>query len=200
MVQRSVGFNSAKGEDINSHSSIKERPLIYPSELQLLNNPEDMGNAIVTVFGYHPIKSKFTPSFQCSLYHMERTEQRLFRGRYFDEEKAFYDMSLRKKKTDDKPKKASGGISPNTEANEVRRSRNIMMEQLKMLTKKQLSSLAGEKEIRFIVRLLSEGNVGEAMRAITDIQERISPDDLEGKENMERLIARYRSYMRELTA
>ena len=200
MVQRSVGFNSAKGEDINSHSSVKERPLIYPSELQLLNNYKDMGNAIVTVFGYHPIKSKFTPSFLCSLYHMERTEQRLFRGRYFDEEKAFYDMSLRKKKTDDKPKKASGGICPNTEANEVRRSRNIMMEQLKMLTKKQLSSYADEKEIRFIVRLLSEGNVGEAMRAITDIQERISPDDLEGKENMERLIARYRSYMRELTA
>lgn len=200
MVQRSVGFNSAKGEDINSHSSIKERPLIYPSELQLLNNSKDMGNAIVTVFGYHPIKSKFTPSFLCSLYHMERTDQRLFRGRYFDEEKAFYDMSLRKKKTDDKPKKASGGICPNNEANEVRRSRNIMMEQLKMLTKKQLSLYADEKEIRFIVRLLSEGNVGEAMRAITDIQERISPDDLEGKENMERLIARYRSYMRELTA
>lgn len=200
MVQRSVGFNSAKGEDINSHSSIKERPLIYPSELQLLNNSKDMGNAIVTVFGYHPIKSKFTPSFLSSLYHMERTEQRLFRGRYFDEEKAFYDMSLRKKKTDDKPKKASGGICQNTEANEVRRSRNIMMEQLKMLTKKQLSSYADEKEICFIVRLLSEGNIGEAMRSIADIQERISPDDLEGKENMERLIARYRSYMRELTA
>lgn len=200
MVQRSVGFNSAKGEDINSHSSIKERPLIYPSELQLLNNYKDMGNAIVTVFGYHPIKSNFTPSFLCSLYHMERTEQRLFRGRYFDEEKAFYDMSIRKKKTDEKSKKASGGISPNTEVNEVRRSRNIMMEQLKMLTKKQLSSLADEKEIRFIVRLLSDGNVGEAMRFVTNIQERISPDDLEGKENTERLIARYRSYMRELTA
>lgn len=200
MVQRSVGFNSAKGEDINSHSSVKERPLIYPSELQLLNNSKDMGNAIVTVFGYHPIKSKFTPSFLCSLYRMERKEQKLFKGRYFDEEKAFYDMSIRKKKTDEKSKKASGGINPNTEVNEVRRSRNIMMEQLKMLTKKQLSSLADEKKIRFIVRLLSEGNVGEAMRAITDIQERISPDDLEGKENMERLIARYRSYMRELTA
>lgn len=200
MVQRSIGFNSAKGEDINSHSSIKERPLIYPSELQLLNNPQDMGNAIVTVFGYYPIKSKFTPSFLCSLYHMERTEQRLFKGRYFDEEKAFYDMSLRKKKADDKPKKARGGINQNTEANEVRRSRNIMMEQLKMLTKKQLSSLADEREIRFIVRLLSEGNVGEAMMFVTNIQERISPDDLEGKENMERLIARYRSYMRELTA
>mgnify|MGYP002673535849 FL=1 len=200
MVQRSVGFNSAKGADINSHSSIKERPLIYPSELQLLNNSKDMGNAIVTVFGYHPIRSKFTPSFQCHFYRMDRTEQRLYRGRYFDEEKAFYDMSLRKKKADGKPKKSSGGISPSTEANEVRRSRTIMMEQLKMLTRRQLSSLTGEKEIRFIVSLLSEGKINEAMKSLTDIQERVSPDDLEGKENMERLIARYRSYMRELTA
>ena len=75
-----------------------------------------------------------------------------------------------------------------------------MMEQLKMLTKRQLSSLTGEKEIRFIVSLLSEGKMNEAMKSLTDIQERVSPDDLEGKENMERLIARYRSYMRELTA
>lgn len=74
------------------------------------------------------------------------------------------------------------------------------MEQLKMLTKRQLSSLTGEKEIRFIVNLLSEGKMNEAMKCLTDIQERVSPDDLEGKENMERLIARYRSYMRELTA
>lgn len=44
MIQRSVGFNSAKCEDINSHSNIKERPLIYPSELQLLNNGNDMGS------------------------------------------------------------------------------------------------------------------------------------------------------------
>ena len=131
---------------------------------------------------------------------MERTEQRLYKEWYFDEEKAFYNMLLRKKKSDGKPKKSSGGISPNTEANEVRRSRTIMMEQLKMLTRRQLSSLTGEKEIRFIVSLLSEGKMNEAMKCLTDIQERVSPDDLEGKENMERLIARYRSYMRELTA
>lgn len=75
-----------------------------------------------------------------------------------------------------------------------------MMEQLKMLTRRQLSSLTGEKEIRVIVSLLSEGKINEAMKSLTDIQERVTPDDLEGKENMERLIARYRSYMRELTA
>ncbi len=93
MMQRSVGFNSAKGEDINSNTSVKERPLIYPSELQLLNNNGDMGNAIVTVFGYHPIKSKFTPSFRCSLYKMTRISQELRVGRFFDEERAFYDMT-----------------------------------------------------------------------------------------------------------
>ncbi len=93
MMQRSVGFNSAKGEDINSNTSVKERPLIYPSELQLLNNNGNMGNAIVTVFGYNPIKSKFTPSFKCSFYKMTRINQELRTGRYFDEERAFYDMT-----------------------------------------------------------------------------------------------------------
>ncbi len=95
MMQRSVGFNSANGEDINSNTSVKERPLVYPSELQLLNNNSNMGNAIVTVFGYHPIKSKFTPSFKSKLYRIERIDQKLKVGRFFDEERAFYDMTRR---------------------------------------------------------------------------------------------------------
>ena len=75
-----------------------------------------------------------------------------------------------------------------------------MMEQLKMLTKKQLSSIATEKEIRCLVRLLSDGNVNAAMKGLAEIEERVSRDDLEGKESVERLMARYRSYLRELTA
>ena len=95
IMQRSVGFNSSKGEDINSNTSIKERPLIYPSELQQLNHYGKMGNAIVTVFGYYPIKSKFTPCFECKLYDMERQKQELEKGRFFDEQRAFYDMRKR---------------------------------------------------------------------------------------------------------
>lgn len=95
IIQRSVGFNSAKADDINSNSSIKERPLIYPSELQQLNKRGNMGNLIVTVFGYLPIKSYITPSYASTLFNTVQCEQGQISGRYFDEVKAFYDMNDR---------------------------------------------------------------------------------------------------------
>ena len=95
IVLRSVGFNSVKGDDINSNQSVKERPLIYPSELQTLNKAGDMGHAIVTVFGYQPICSLFTPCFECKEYDMEQAYQDPCKGRYFDEKKAFYDLRNR---------------------------------------------------------------------------------------------------------
>lgn len=95
VITRNVGYNTVKADDINSNASIKERPLIYPSELSQLNRPSDMGNTIITVFGFQPIRSKFTPSFSVSVFTLEKTEQRLGTGRYFDEEKIFYDMKKR---------------------------------------------------------------------------------------------------------
>lgn len=97
VVTRNVGYNTVKADDINSNASIKERPLIYPSELQQLNRPGNYGNAIVTVFGFQPVRSRFTPSFQCQSLKLEKTTQRLFKGRYFDEMKVFYDMKVRNK-------------------------------------------------------------------------------------------------------
>ena len=95
VITRNVGYNTVKADDINSNASIKERPLIYPSELSQLNRPGDMGNTIVTVFGYQPIRSKFTPSYAATAYTLEKTKQCLGIGRYFDEEKIFYDMKKR---------------------------------------------------------------------------------------------------------
>lgn len=95
VITRNVGYNTVKADDINSNASIKERPLIYPSELAQLNRPGNMGNAIVTVFGYQPIRSKYTPSYECCAYTLEKTEQRLGQGRYFDEAAVFYDMKRR---------------------------------------------------------------------------------------------------------
>lgn len=92
IVQRNVSFNSGKADDINSSASVKERPLIYPSELAQLNSPQNMGNCIVNVFGFSPLKSKFTPSFACGKYNLGKATQRLENGRFFSEEKAFYNM------------------------------------------------------------------------------------------------------------
>ncbi len=96
LLQRGVSVPGGKN-DLSSSISIKERPLIYPTELQQLNNPGDMGNAIVTVFGFPPIKSKFTPSYKSRYFVMEKTNQLLSEGKYFNEQKTFYDMIERNK-------------------------------------------------------------------------------------------------------
>jgi len=110
VVTRGTGYQTVKADDITSNMSIKERPLIYPSELQQLNRPGNYGAAIVTVFGYQPIRSTFTPSFLCHSLDLKKTTQRPITGRYFDEEKIFYDMKLRNKKVipvENHPKRSS---------------------------------------------------------------------------------------------
>lgn len=112
LVQRNVSFNTGKTEDVSGSASVKERPLIYPSELAQLNNANDMGNAIVNVFGFAPIKSKFTPSFRCSKYKLGNAEQENRMGKPFLEEKVFYDM-LERNKFYFKPKQKTDSDQPN---------------------------------------------------------------------------------------
>lgn len=94
IIQRNVSFSSSN-DGMGSSVSVKERPLIYPTELQQLNSPNNMGNAIVNVFGFPPIKSKYTPSYLCKAFVMEKTNQLLSAGKYFNEEKVFYNMLTR---------------------------------------------------------------------------------------------------------
>lgn len=91
LMQRNVSFSSGN-DSFGSSVSVKERPLIYPTELQQLNSPQNMGNAIVNVFGFPPIKSKYTPSYKCRFFKLEKTNQLLSQGKYFNEEKVFYNM------------------------------------------------------------------------------------------------------------
>ena len=94
IIQRNVSFSSSN-DGVGSSVSVKERPLVYPTELQQLNSPNNMGNAIVNVFGFPPIKSKFTPSYKCRAFVLEKTNQLLSQGKYFNEGKVFYDMLAR---------------------------------------------------------------------------------------------------------
>lgn len=67
----SVSSNSQdKDGQFSVSSQMQTRPLIYPSELQKLNNKESTGNAIIVTFGNYPLKTKFTPSYQCKYYSM----------------------------------------------------------------------------------------------------------------------------------
>ena len=97
IIQKNVSFSSSN-DGVGSSVSVKERPLIYPTELAQLNNNQDMGNVIVSIFGYSPIRSKFTPSFKSRFFVLEKTNQLLAEGKYFNEEKVFYNMLKRNEK------------------------------------------------------------------------------------------------------
>ena len=112
IIQKNVSFSSSNS-GVGSSISVKERPLIYPTELQQLNSAKDMGNAIVNIFVFPPVKSKFTPSFKTRHFVLEKTNQLLSQGKYFNEEKVFYNMLDRNKKVNEKnPKKKESNLEP----------------------------------------------------------------------------------------
>lgn len=196
MVQRSVGFNSSTGQDINSNTNIRERPLIFPSELQRLNRNGNYGNAIVTVFGYHPIKSRFTPSFECKLYEMNRIKQVLHKGRYFDEERAFYDLMVRNHllmvQEKPKPKKIGGGIQ--TEAFQEKKRNVLKHQQVYALCNKVLEGVIDKNELKYLLATLKEKDYRKALECLEEIKEREGKIDLEIKVEIEDIIKKINNY------
>ncbi|MBO4947536.1 MAG: type IV secretory system conjugative DNA transfer family protein, partial [Lachnospiraceae bacterium] len=84
-----------KSGNINVSSQLQTRPLIYPSELQKLNNKTDTGNAIIVTFGNYPLKTKFTPSYKCPLYRMKMMDQSDIRMNAFFGDDVYYDLEER---------------------------------------------------------------------------------------------------------
>ena len=84
-----------KSGNINVSSQLQTRPLIYPSELQKLNNKTDTGNAIIVTFGNYPLKTKFTPSYKCPLYQMKMMDQSDIRMNAFFGDDVYYDLEER---------------------------------------------------------------------------------------------------------
>lgn len=84
-----------KEGDINLSSQTQVRPLIYPSELQMLNNKESTGNAIIVTFGNYPLRTKYTPSYQCPYYQMGMMEMGELRSHMFRADEVYYDLEER---------------------------------------------------------------------------------------------------------
>lgn len=80
---------------INVSSQLQTRPIIYPSELQKLNNDANTGNAIVVTFGNYPMKTKFTPSYLCPLYSKKKMRTEHWQINSFFGEDVFYDIKER---------------------------------------------------------------------------------------------------------
>ncbi|MBR1747809.1 MAG: type IV secretory system conjugative DNA transfer family protein [Clostridia bacterium] len=95
-----VATNSTSGSvnktsDVNMTTQLQVRPLIYPSELQRLNHPGDIGHSIVVTFGNYPLMTYFSPSFKVSFYKFGKMDTSELSDRLFDEKEAFYDIRKR---------------------------------------------------------------------------------------------------------
>ena len=85
----------AKEGDFSVSSQTQVRPLIYPSELQKLNNKESTGNAIIVTFGNYPLMTKYTPSYLCKYYKMGQMDLGDIRSNMFRADEVFYDLAAR---------------------------------------------------------------------------------------------------------
>ena len=90
----STGLGSKEG-DINVSTQTQVRPLIYPSELQKLNNKVSTGNAIIVTFGNYPLKTKYTPSYKCPYYKFGQMDLGEIRSHVFRADAVYYDLGNR---------------------------------------------------------------------------------------------------------
>jgi type IV secretory pathway TraG/TraD family ATPase VirD4 len=94
-VVTSSTSGSISSNDINLSNQTQVRPLIYPSDLQRLNKPGDIGNSIIVTFGNYPLKTYFSPSFKVPFYQMGKMDTSDLSERYFDENTILYSVGDR---------------------------------------------------------------------------------------------------------
>lgn len=98
MTVRTTSTSSSIGGkegDINLSSQTQVRPLIYPSELQMLNNKESTGNAIIVTFGNFPLRTRYTPSYKCPYYKIGTMDMGELRSHMFRADEVYYDLEER---------------------------------------------------------------------------------------------------------
>ncbi len=101
MTVKTTSTSSSVGQkegDINLSTQTQVRPLIYPSELQKLNNAESTGNSIIVTFGNYPLKTKYTPSYKCKFYQFGTMDMGELRSHMFKADEVFYDIDERNDK------------------------------------------------------------------------------------------------------
>ena len=121
--------------DTNYSTSYQVRPLIYPSELQRLNHPGDIGHGIIVTFGNYPLKTYFTPSFKVPLYQFGEMDHSDLDERSFDEKNAFYDIRFRNKRV---LEKNSGPAATQKKVEEKTDEKKVDISQLDYATLLQL--------------------------------------------------------------
>jgi len=96
-ITKTTGKAAKEDSEAGSKSFNKDvvsRPLLPPNELLDMQ----MGTLYVYCFGFHPLKSKVTPFYQCvqnKLINIYKEPEKFVESRYFDEDSIFYDIGRR---------------------------------------------------------------------------------------------------------
>ena len=88
----------SKSGDVSVSTQTQVRPLIYPSELQRLNNQESTGNSIIVSFNSFPLRTKYTPSYKCPFYQFGPMDLTEIRSNIFRADEVYYDIKVRNSK------------------------------------------------------------------------------------------------------
>ena len=91
----STSGSDKDGSGVSVSTQMQTRPLIYPSDLQKLNNKVSTGNSIIVTFGNYPLQTKFTPSYKCNLYKFGTMDLSDIRSNLFFSEEVYYDLDDR---------------------------------------------------------------------------------------------------------
>jgi type IV secretion system protein VirD4 len=131
----------SENKDMSVSTSVEERPLITPYELQNLNdaNAGRMGNAIVLALGKNPIKAKFTPCFQApKLYNITQSALADIKQQAFNETALYYDITKTAEKIQDEEEEIlAESVTDNFSGAEIESNQD----KLKALIEKRLLSL-----------------------------------------------------------
>ncbi|MCQ2413324.1 MAG: type IV secretory system conjugative DNA transfer family protein [Clostridia bacterium] len=95
----STSTSKSGKKDFSISESAQVRPLIYPSDLQRLNHPGDIGHSIIVTFGNYPLMTYFSPSFKVPLYRIGKMDTSENNERFFNEKEVFYDIAKRNEYT-----------------------------------------------------------------------------------------------------
>ena len=146
--------SSISSSDIHLSNQTQVRPLIYPSELQRLNKPGNIGNSIIVTFGNYPLKTYFSPSFKVPFYQTGKMDTSNLTERFFDENTILYSVTDRNatvfgEKPDTKQSKSAAPSQKPTDTKTEAQSGGEAAAQ---------SVLSDEETLLSIFRAYKEGN------------------------------------------
>ena len=164
-IQTSSTSGTAHSET-NYSTSLQTRPLIYPSELQRLNHPGDIGHSIIVTFGNFPLKTYFTPSFKVPLYKIGKMDQSDLEDHFFNENAVFYDIRKRNNALMQKNKEANeqagfAGLKVNEEKNVSTDNNKVEVKQEEVKQENVEATLTNEPVSQVETTAISEPEVKE---------------------------------------